>query len=156
MPVYHFDAFELDTAAHTLTSRGVMLQIEPKPYAVLRCLLERWPDCVTQDALLAAVWPGYGASRYALHTALNNMRRAIGQGPGERYPVECLHTHGYRIKPEVTVSESATQPTERTPPADPVAWRFYQGCAMQGGKGADDAAIEADKALLNEHKRFAT
>ena len=37
---YEFDDFLLDTSAHELLRRGAPVPIEPKVFAVLRCLIE--------------------------------------------------------------------------------------------------------------------
>ncbi len=52
-----FASFALDTSNQCLWRDGIQITIPPKPFAVLRYLVENPGRLVTHDELLDALWP---------------------------------------------------------------------------------------------------
>ena len=53
-----FQSFALDTANQCLLHNGAPIDLAPKPFAVLRYLVENPGRLITHDELLDALWPG--------------------------------------------------------------------------------------------------
>src|SRR5258708_12255908 len=116
-----FLEFRLDPANQCLWRRGdseeeARVVLTPKAFDVLRYLVERAGQLVTQDELLDALWPGGYVQPEVLKHQVLKLRKALDDDP--RYP-RCIATvprRGYRFialpHPQVT-----PPPPVPTPPA---------------------------------------
>jgi DNA-binding winged helix-turn-helix (wHTH) protein len=84
----------LDAKQHTLTVQGKLVQLAPRYFAVLLCLLRHAGKLVTKNELLEIVWGGH-VSEASLHVAIGAVRRALKCG--RDYPIETVSTVGYRF-----------------------------------------------------------
>jgi DNA-binding response OmpR family regulator len=83
-------ALELDVAARRTTLDGVLLELSPREFDLLRHLAERAGEVVTKKELLVEVWQqAWGGSDKTVDVHLSWLRRKLGESASEpRY----LHT----------------------------------------------------------------
>ena len=105
--VWRFADCELDELRRELRVRGRAVEIEAKPWEVLRQLLLHAGEVVTKDELLEAVWPGVMVVDGSLATAVSKLRKALGDDS----LVVTLPRVGYRLAVPV-----------ESRPVDPPAW----------------------------------
>jgi DNA-binding winged helix-turn-helix (wHTH) protein/tetratricopeptide (TPR) repeat protein len=108
---YLFGEFELDTEAFELRRRGVVVEVQPKVFDLLRFLVEHAGRIVSKQELLDEVWPDEHVSESALAFSLTHVRKALGQPKGADAPLETVHRRGYRFVAEVR---------EKVPPLAPL------------------------------------
>lgn len=116
--LYRFGRYELDEEAGELRCDGEPLALQPKPFELLRALLRKRDRVVSQDELLAELWPDAIVAPGSLTKAVSLARRAVGDsGRGER--IRSLAKRGYRFigDVEVTAARSAERPVEQEPEA---------------------------------------
>lgn len=106
---FRFGVFELDLQARELRRRGLKVRLQQKPLQILELLLERAGEVVTRKDLREKLWPDtfVGFDR-SLNTAVNSLRRALGDSPANPRFVETRSRYGYRfIAPVDTTSWTA-------------------------------------------------
>jgi DNA-binding winged helix-turn-helix (wHTH) protein len=119
-----FGPFRLHLRDERLRRDQEVLPLQPKPFAVLRCLVTQAGQLVTKDALLDAVWPETAGSESVLTAAIRHLRRALADRARTPQFIETVHRRGYRFIAPVMVAEPAprephTEETSR--PRPPVA-----------------------------------
>src|SRR6516225_4944787 len=103
-----FGAFEVDLQARELRKRGLRLKLQEKPFQILEMLLEKPGEVVTRQALRNRLWPDtYVGLDRSLNTAVNTLRRALGDSPENPRFVETRSRRGYRFIAPVETSEAA-------------------------------------------------
>lgn len=75
---YEFEDFLLDTARRELHKGQSLVQVEPKAFDVIECLIRNRDRVVSKDELLSTVWKGRIVSESALTTCINGARTALG------------------------------------------------------------------------------
>src|SRR6202022_4920860 len=116
-----FRQFRLDTVNQCLWRRkdsgeNERLLLKPKPYAILRYLVDHAGRLVTQDELLDAVWPETHVQPDVLKRHILDIRSALGDDPKHPVFIETLPRRGYQfIAPIITrigedTSGEATEP----------------------------------------------
>ncbi len=73
-----FGCFQLDTQNECLWHNGVRLVLTPKPFAVLRYLVENPQRLVTHDELLEKLWPETYVQPQVLRTYVLELRKLLG------------------------------------------------------------------------------
>ncbi|MGH9405715.1 MAG: winged helix-turn-helix domain-containing protein [Terriglobia bacterium] len=93
-----FGIYELDLAARELLRRGARVKLQQKPFQILEILVERAGELVTRKDLREKLWPDtfVGFDR-SLNTAVNSLRRALGDSPAEPRFIETRSREGYRF-----------------------------------------------------------
>ncbi|MCC6395174.1 MAG: PD40 domain-containing protein [Bryobacterales bacterium] len=107
---FQFGAFEIDLAKGELRKHGVRIPLQAQPFHILTILLERQGEVVTREELREKVWPSdtFVEFEHSLNTAINKLRRALGDSTEAPYFIETVPKHGYRfIGP---VEPAASQP----------------------------------------------
>ena len=89
--------FGYDAADQCLWKDGERVELTPKTFAVLSCLVSNAGRLVTKDALIEAVWPKVCVTDAVLKVRIAELRRLLGETPGERRFIETLHRRGYRL-----------------------------------------------------------
>jgi DNA-binding winged helix-turn-helix (wHTH) protein len=110
-----FKAFRLDTANHLLRRNGDRVPITPKAFDVLAYLVERPGRVVTQDEIFEAVWSETFVNPEVLRKYILEIRKALGDRPGNPEFIETVPKRGYRFVATVTdesVDESAAEPPD--------------------------------------------
>jgi DNA-binding winged helix-turn-helix (wHTH) protein/tetratricopeptide (TPR) repeat protein len=113
-----FPPFRLDTVNQCLwrrqeTAQDERLLLTPKAFAVLRYLVEHAGQLVTQEELLAAVWPETYIKPEVLKSRIFEIRGVLGDRPKTPRFIETLPRRGYRFI-------AAVCDTPPAPPAEPV------------------------------------
>lgn len=75
--LYQLGEFELDTLRGTLRKGRSEIHLRPKTYAVLRYLVERRHQLISQNELLAAVWSGRRIEKQGIFQSIAEIRSAF-------------------------------------------------------------------------------
>src|SRR5450755_175038 len=90
-----FDTFELDTSNECLWRNGVQIALPPKPFAVLRYLVENPGRLVTHDELMEALWPETYVQPQVLRTYMLDLRKVLGDDAGQPRFIQTVPKRGY-------------------------------------------------------------
>jgi DNA-binding winged helix-turn-helix (wHTH) protein len=74
-----------------------VLDLPPKPFAVLRHLVEHAERLVTKEQLMDAVWGDTAVSEAVLTSCIRDIRRALGDSSRAPRYVETVHRRGFRF-----------------------------------------------------------
>ncbi|WP_197042180.1 winged helix-turn-helix domain-containing protein [Sandarakinorhabdus oryzae] len=124
-----------DEAGWTLRVDGARVTLENKPLRLLRELLRHPGQAMSKDALLDAVWPGVTVVEGSLTTAMNKLRKALGDSEGRI--VETVPGIGYRLAVPVALDVAEPQ-SALAPVARRSGWRQW---AMLAAGAAALAAV---------------
>ena len=103
----HFGSFALDLRNQCLWRDGAQLMLQPKPFAVLRYLVENAGRLITHDELLDKLWPETYVQPQVLRTYMLELRKALGDDPASPRFIQTLPKRGYQFVAEVTEREDA-------------------------------------------------
>lgn len=90
-----FDSFGLDTSNECLWQNGVQIAIPPKPFAVLRYLVDNPGRLVTHDELLDALWPETFVQPQVLRTYMLDLRKVLGDDAKQPRFIQTVPKRGY-------------------------------------------------------------
>jgi predicted ATPase len=116
-----FECFGLDTANQCLLRLGAQneqIDLAPKPFAVLRFLVENPGRLITHDELLDALWPKTYVQPQVLRTYMLELRKVLGDDAGKPRFIQTQPKRGYRFVAHVTercVAEPAPTVTAAAP-----------------------------------------
>ena len=120
-----FHSFRLDTANHCLWRGQERVVIAPKPYDMLRYLVENPGRLVTHDELLEKLWPETYVNPELIRKYILDIRKILGDRPDKPEFIETVTKRGYRfVAPVIDESdlpeEIATQeePAPGTPASE--------------------------------------
>lgn len=112
-----FAEFCLDTAEECLWRRTARIELAPKPFAVLRYLVEKAGHLVTHDELLDALWPETYVQPQVLRTYMLDLRKVLGDDAREPRFIESIPKRGYRFIASVQETHGpAILPESRSTP----------------------------------------
>ncbi len=100
-----FGSFRLDTANECLWRSGEQIALPPKPFGILRYLVENPGRLITHDELLDALWPEIYVQPQVLRTYMLELRKVLGDDAGSPRFIQTLTKRGYCFV--APVSESA-------------------------------------------------
>jgi TolB-like protein/DNA-binding winged helix-turn-helix (wHTH) protein/Tfp pilus assembly protein PilF len=106
-----FHVFRLDTANQCLWRGQERVAIPPKPYDMLRYLVENPDRLVTQDELLEKLWPETYVNPELIRKYILDIRKILGDRPDKPEFIETVTKRGYRFIAPV-VDESAAEPRD--------------------------------------------
>src|SRR5260370_6618463 len=109
-----FQGFRLDTANQCLWRGQERVAIPPKPYDMLRYLVENQGRLVTQDEFLEKLWPDTYVNPELIRKYILDIRKILGDRPDKPEFIETVTKRGYRFIAPV-VDESAAEPGELNP-----------------------------------------
>jgi DNA-binding winged helix-turn-helix (wHTH) protein len=97
-----FPPFRLDTVNQCLWRRSdrgdeERILLPPKAFAVLHYLAEHAGRLVTEDELLATVWPKVFVQPEAVKSQVHEIRRVLGDNPKAPTYIETRPRHGYQF-----------------------------------------------------------
>ncbi|HEV8717306.1 MAG TPA: winged helix-turn-helix domain-containing protein [Candidatus Binatia bacterium] len=101
----YFPPFHLDLANEQLWRGKQPLPLRPKPFALLRYLVEHAGQLVTQEELRKAVWPKTYVSEGLLSTYIRDLRTVLGDDPAAPRFIETVVRRGYRFIGTVASSQ---------------------------------------------------
>ena len=89
-----FGDFTLDCANECLWHNGQRLTLTPRPFAVLRYLVENPQRLITHDELLEALWPETYVQPQVLRTYVLELRKLLGDDPALPRFIETVRSAG--------------------------------------------------------------
>jgi predicted ATPase len=92
-----FGDFQLDAVNECLWRSGNRLTLTPRPFGVLRYLVENPQRLVTYDELLEALWPETYVQPQVLRTYILELRKLLGDDPLRPRFIETVPKRGYRF-----------------------------------------------------------
>jgi DNA-binding winged helix-turn-helix (wHTH) protein/Flp pilus assembly protein TadD len=109
-----FGVFDLDMQNRELRRRGLRVKLQQKPFQILHLLLSCSGKFVTRGQLAKYLWPDLHVNfDRSLNTAVNSLRRALGDSPDNPRFIETRAGLGYRfIAPVESIEE---QPSTSAP-----------------------------------------
>jgi TolB-like protein/DNA-binding winged helix-turn-helix (wHTH) protein/tetratricopeptide (TPR) repeat protein len=105
-----FKAFRLDTANHLLWRDGERVPLAPKAFDVLAYLVEHAGRLVTQDEILEALWSETYVNPEVLRKYILEIRKTLGDRPGNPEFIETVPKRGYRFVAPVLEESTAEAP----------------------------------------------
>ncbi len=114
-----FGSFRLDTANECLWRSATQIALPPKPFAILRYLVENPGRLITHDELLEELWPEIYVQPQVLRTYMLELRKVLGDDAGSPRFIQTLPKRGYSfIAPVSEAAEAKNSPSPSLP--DPV------------------------------------
>ena len=105
-----FGCFRLDEKNACLWRDAQMLPLTPKPFALLRYLVEHPQQLITHDELLDALWPETFVQPQVLRTYILELRRLLGDDRDEPRYIQTVQRRGYRFLAEVHDAPTSNLP----------------------------------------------
>jgi predicted ATPase len=102
-----FAPFRLDLANQCLWRADARVSLMPKPFAVLRHLVENAGRLVTRDELMDAVWPDTNVQPEVLRRYILEIRRALDDHPASPRFVQTFPKRGYQFIASVSDGPAA-------------------------------------------------
>jgi len=93
--MFRFNGYVLDVARGCLRRADREIELRPKSFEVLRCLVESSGRLVTKDELFKAVWPNVVVSDEALTQCISEVREAISDRA--QTVIKTMPRRGYRF-----------------------------------------------------------
>lgn len=90
-----FGRFRLDTGNECLWREGEQIALPPRPFMVLRYLVEHAGRLITHDELLDALWPETYVQPQVLRTYMLELRKLLGDDAAEPRFIQTLPKRGY-------------------------------------------------------------
>lgn len=109
-----FASFTLDTANECLWRNGERIALQPKPYSVLRYLVDNPGRLIKHDELLDALWPETYVQPQVLRTHMLELRKILGDSVEEPRFIQTLPKRGYCFIASVTAG-SVPSAAQRIP-----------------------------------------
>ena len=100
-----FGCFRLDTRNECLWQDGRQVGLTPKPFAVLRYLVENPQRLVTHDELLEKLWPNTYVQPQVLRTYVQELRKLLGDSLESPRYIRTVAGRGYWFVAEVEEEE---------------------------------------------------
>jgi predicted ATPase/DNA-binding winged helix-turn-helix (wHTH) protein len=97
-----FESFRLDLANECLWRDGQPITLPPKPFALLRYLVDHPGRLITHDELLDAIWPETWVQPQVLRTYVLELRKILGDNIGRTRFIQTQPKRGYRFIARVT------------------------------------------------------
>ena len=115
--IFRFGEYTLDMAQGCLRTADREVDLRPKSFEVLRCLVENVGRLVTKDELIKAVWPNVIVTDESLARCISEVRQAIADA--DQKIIKTVPRRGYRFSIPVwqhpgdadTATVAATSPT---------------------------------------------
>ena len=153
-----FGEFVLDTGNECLLHRNKSIALPPKPFAVLRYLVEHPGRLITHDELLDALWPETYVQPQVLRTYMLDLRKALGDDAGQPRFIQTLPKRGYRfVAPVADPSESNESSSPSRPDVSSEARPDAKPDTRPDPPGPASALLvnlvnrEEEKAALRQH-----
>jgi predicted ATPase len=102
-----FEIFRLDTSNECLWREAAQIALPPKPFAILRYLVEHPGRLITHDELLDALWPETYVQPQVLRTYMLELRKVLGDDIGSPRFIQTIPKRGYTFVARVTENAEA-------------------------------------------------
>lgn len=110
---YWVGDFFIDLTRNQLTQRQQSQTLPPKALAVLTCLAKSKGKVVSQDELLANVWPNTVVSPNTLQRCIAQLRKALGDDGKVQHYIKTHAKQGYSLEADVQWQASPQHSTEQ-------------------------------------------
>jgi len=107
LEVYEISDLVIDVARRRVTRGAAEIALPNLSFDLLLVLIHAAPAVVSNDDLMARVWPGLVVSPETVSQRVKLLRRALGDDPRAPRYVAGLRGRGYRLIPEVRSVEEA-------------------------------------------------
>ncbi|MBV9559095.1 MAG: winged helix-turn-helix domain-containing protein [Bradyrhizobium sp.] len=97
--IFRFGDYTLDVVQGCLKAADREVDLRPKSFEVLRCLVENVGRLVTKDELIKTVWPSTIVTDESLARCISEVRQAIGDA--DQTIIKTLPRRGYRFSSAV-------------------------------------------------------
>jgi predicted ATPase len=101
-----FGTFRLDLRNECVWHGDEQLTLTPRPFAVLRYLVENPNRLVTHDEMLEALWPETYVQPQVLRTYILELRKLLGDDPHDPQYIATIPKRGYRFLAPVAEAAS--------------------------------------------------
>jgi DNA-binding winged helix-turn-helix (wHTH) protein len=118
-----FAEFAFDRASRQVALRGAPVHLSPKAFDVLGVLLDRRPEAVSKEELLALVWPDTFVMEASLTMVIAEIRRALGDESRSPRFIRTVQRYGYAFCAQAR-DVAPAPPRDGGPPA---AWLVWNG-----------------------------
>jgi len=108
-----FESFALDMSNECLWHKGEQIDLPPKPFAVLRYLVDHPGRLITHDELLEALWPETYVQPQVLRTYMLDLRKILDDDAGQPRFIQTVPKRGYRFVAQVHDAQQSDAPPER-------------------------------------------
>ena len=126
-----FGVFRLDVVNQCLWREDARVSLMPKPFAVLRYLVEHPGRLVTHDQLLGAVWPDTYVQPEILRRYILEIRRALGDSAASPQFVQTFPKRGYQFIASVQDDQGVAERASIVPTMPVVSARLVgRGSAL--------------------------
>lgn len=116
--MYRFAGFTLDRRHRCLRAGDHPIELRPRSFDVLACLVERAGRLVSKDELIEAVWPNVVVTDESLTRCICDVRRALGDS--EQEIIKTLPRRGYLLAERVEPDPDGLLSDGPPLPADPI------------------------------------
>jgi TolB-like protein/DNA-binding winged helix-turn-helix (wHTH) protein len=132
--IVRFGVYDVDLSAQVLRKRGVRIKLQPKPFHVLRTLLENAGNLTSREELKKLLWAPetFVDFDHGLNTAVNKIREALNDPADNPRFIETL-PNGYRFiaavdPPLVSPGIEHSHPPEQVPDLSKIhRWGLHLG-----------------------------
>ena len=123
MSIVDFAGFTFRPASRELLAGETTVHLSPKAFDVLKLLIDRRPEAVSKEELLARAWPGTHVLEASLTMVIAEIRRALGDESRSPRFIRTVHRYGYAFCGEAREAGESGGTTEAAPPA----WLVWNG-----------------------------
>jgi len=104
-PVYVFEGFRLDAQRRVLFGAdGTSISLTPRLFDSLLYFVERAGQLLTKEELMEALWPTVVVEEHNLNKTVSELRRLLGEKPGEHKFIVTKSGRGYRFVADVAIA----------------------------------------------------
>jgi DNA-binding winged helix-turn-helix (wHTH) protein len=121
LEVYEISDLVIDLARQRVTRSAVEIPLPKLSFDLLVVLLRAAPAVLSNNDLMAQVWPGLVVSPETVNRRVKLLRDALGDDPRAPRYIAGLRGRGYRLVPEVRSVEEAPPRASRQPSPVPSA-----------------------------------
>jgi predicted ATPase/DNA-binding winged helix-turn-helix (wHTH) protein len=143
-----FACFQLDTQNQCLWRNGDRIPLTPKPFAVLRYLVENPQRLVTYDELLEALWPETYVQPQVLRTYVLELRKVLGDDAGNARFIETVPKRGYRFIAPLAESSQSVAGFEAKPGAPQPSGLLGRSTEMGEFERAFSEVLKGERQVL--------
>lgn len=102
-PILRQGNLELNAALHTVTHAGQLLNLTPKEYLILECLIQNPGQVFPRAVLLDKLWElDQVSGEDTIRTHITNLRRKLKLSGSRNELIETVYGVGYRLCPDDT------------------------------------------------------
>ena len=112
--IYEFDRFRVDSAERRLLRDGEPLDVTARYFDALLLMVENPAQLISRDRFLDEAWRGIPVTDEALSQCITQLRKLLGDSPGQPRFIETVPKHGYRF---IAPVNGAATPRENRPPS---------------------------------------